>query len=178
VSVGPDNRTSHTAIGAYSYTGERVTIQNAVVGRFTSIAANVCIGPVNHPMDRVTQHHMTYRRCAYGLRDTDDEGLFQWRALQVAHIGHDVWIGHGAIVLAGVTIGTGAVVGAGAVVTQDVAPYTIVGGNPAHQIRKRFPRPIADALMRIAWWDWSREELLERLDDFSRLTDFLAKYGA
>jgi len=55
------------------------------------------------------------------------------------HIGHDVWIGHGAIVLPGRSIGTGAVIAGGAIVTKDVPAYTIVGGNPARPIRRRFP---------------------------------------
>lgn len=45
-----------------------------------------------------------------------------------------VWVGCRAIVLKGVTIGEGAIVAAGAIVTRDVAPYTIVGGNPARYI--------------------------------------------
>jgi acetyltransferase-like isoleucine patch superfamily enzyme len=52
-------------------------------------------------------------------------------------IGDRAWIGYRAMVLPGVTIGEGAVVAAGAVVTRDVAPYTIVAGNPAVEIGKR-----------------------------------------
>ena len=69
-------------------------------------------------------------------------------------IGNDVWIGHAVIVMPGVKVGDGAVLAAGAVVTRDVAPYTIVGGVPAKQIRERFNRTIAAQLSQIAWWDW------------------------
>ncbi len=65
-------------------------------------------------------------------------------------IGHDVWIGHGAIVLPGRNIGTGAVIAAGAIVTKDVPAYTIVGGNPARAIKRRFPEAIADRLVELA----------------------------
>lgn len=53
-------------------------------------------------------------------------------------VGSDVWIGQGAIILSGVTIGDGAVIAAGSVVTRDVAPCSVVGGNPASFIRDRF----------------------------------------
>lgn len=51
-------------------------------------------------------------------------------------INDDVWIGAGAIIVPGVTIGKGSVIAAGAVVTKDVAPYTLVGGVPAKEIKK------------------------------------------
>ena len=97
-----------------------------------------------------------------------------------SHIGHDVWIGHGAIVLPGRNIGTGAVIAAGAIVTKDVPAYTIVAGNPARPIRRRFPEDIADRLAELAWWDWDHETLRRALPDFRKLAveDFLDKYEA
>jgi len=74
-------------------------------------------------------------------------------------IGHDVWIGHGAMIKPEVRIGHGAVVASGAVVTKDVAPYTIVGGNPATVLRQRFTdEKIAD-LLALAWWDWPIDKI-------------------
>lgn len=95
-------------------------------------------------------------------------------------IGHDVWIGHGAIVLAGRSIGTGAVVAGGAIVTKDVAPYTIVAGNPARPIRRRFTEEIAERLQSLAWWDWEHARLRATLLDFRHLSveDFLDRYEA
>jgi len=77
-------------------------------------------------------------------------------------IGHDVWIGNGAVILSGVNIGNGAVIGARAIVSKDVAPYSIVVGNPAREIRKRFEPSAIDALQSLCWWDWS-ESHIERL---------------
>jgi phosphonate metabolism protein (transferase hexapeptide repeat family) len=94
------------------------------------------------------------------------------------HIGHDVWIGHGAIVLPGRSIGTGAVIAAGAVVTKDVPAYTIVAGNPARTIRRRFSEDATNRLAELAWWDWDHETLRRALPDFRKLSveDFLEKY--
>jgi hypothetical protein len=128
-------------------------------------------------MDRVTQHHFTYRRCRYGFAAEDDREFFAWRRSQPCRIGHDVWIGNGAKIMAGVTVGTGAVVGAGAVVTHDVHPYEIVGGVPARHIGMRFSDPVIEKLLAIAWWRWERETLVKRFEEFNHLDRFLAKYA-
>ena len=90
----------------------------------------VRINPGNHPMQRASQAHFTYRASAYFPGESDEADFFAWRRAHKVTIGHDVWIGHGAIVLPGRRIGTGAVVAAGAIVTKDVPPYAIVAGNP------------------------------------------------
>ncbi|WP_409342843.1 DapH/DapD/GlmU-related protein [Paenibacillus sp. MBLB4367] len=176
-SIGPFNQIVETKIGDYTYTMDDVTINYSEIGKFTSIASHVCINPVNHPMDRVTQHHMTYRRAAFGFAETDDEDIFNWRRGNRVTIGHDVWIGHGAIVMKGVNVGTGAVIGSGSVVTKDVEPYTIVVGVPAKPIRTRFPKEIVDKLLQIAWWDWPREVLEERFFELNDMERFIETYS-
>jgi len=76
-------------------------------------------------------------------------------------VGNDVWIGENAVILSGVTIGDGAVVGTQAVVTRDVRPYAIVAGNPAREVRRRFPDDQVDALLALRWWDWPAAEIRE-----------------
>lgn len=74
-------------------------------------------------------------------------------------IGSDVWLCSNAIILSGVTVGHGAVIAAGAVVSHDVAPYSVVAGNPARHIRWRFPEATRQALLEAAWWDWPEHEV-------------------
>lgn len=74
-------------------------------------------------------------------------------------IGNDVWIGSEAIVMPGITIGHGAVIGTRALVARDVEPYTIVGGNPAKPIRKRFDERQIAMLLEMQWWDWPEDRL-------------------
>ncbi|MEL6315789.1 MAG: CatB-related O-acetyltransferase [Pseudomonadota bacterium] len=75
-------------------------------------------------------------------------------------IGHDVWLGRGATVLPGARIGNGVVVGAGAVVGGQVAPYSIIVGNPGRVLRMRFEQAVIDRLQELAWWDWPIDVIL------------------
>ena len=74
-------------------------------------------------------------------------------------IGNDVWIDYEAVIMAGVHIGDGAIIAARAVVTKDVPPYTIVGGTPAKEIRKRFDAEVIEQLLIQKWWDWSTDKI-------------------
>lgn len=74
-------------------------------------------------------------------------------------IGNDVWIGYEATILSGVTIGDGAIIGAKAVVTKDVPAYSVVGGVPAKEIKRRFDADSIQKLQQIKWWDWSYEKI-------------------
>ena len=78
-------------------------------------------------------------------------------------IGNDVWIGYEAVIMAGVHIGDGAIIAARAVVTKDVPPYTIVGGTPAKEIRKRFDTEVIKQLLKLKWWDWSTNKIRQCL---------------
>jgi len=74
-------------------------------------------------------------------------------------IGNDVWIGQNAVILPGVHIGDGAIIGANSVVGRNVEPYTIVAGNPAKLLRKRFDDELTELLLRFKWWDKSIDEI-------------------
>ncbi|EXL08110.1 DapH/DapD/GlmU-related protein [Brucella anthropi] len=183
-------------LGRYADIGERVILREVMVGDFTyferngegiyaeigkfcSIAANVRINALEHPMERLTTHKVSYRPNEY-FRYLGVDGEFRARrqAQRVA-IGNDVWIGHGAVITPGVQIGHGAVIGANAVVTKDVPPYHVVGGVPARFIRKRFDNVVIDRLLELEWWNWSVEKLYEAVPDIQTLEieTFLEKWS-
>lgn len=74
-------------------------------------------------------------------------------------VGNDVWLGYDSLIMPGVKIGDGSIVASRSVVTKDVAPYTIVGGNPAREIRRRFDESTIAALLEVRWWDWDAEKI-------------------
>ena len=126
-----------------------------VIGKFCSIAhgASFILNGGNHFADRLS----SYPFSIFGGWGEPDPG--PWPNKGGITIGHDVWIGWGAVILPGVTIGHGAIVAARAIVTGDVAPYTIVGGNPARPIRARLPEEDVARLLELAWWDWPVEAI-------------------
>lgn len=122
---------------------------NVIVGKYCQIGANVAFHATNHP----TNHMTTY------INERLFGGLKELKTQKEIEIGNDVWIGHSVIILSGVKIGNGAIIGAGSIVTKDVGPYSIVVGNPAKIIKKRFPEPIIQEIEALQWWNLSDAEL-------------------
>lgn len=176
--VGARTLLTDVTMDDYSYVVNDSQMTYTEIGKFCSIAAMTRINPGNHPMERATQAHFTYRASAYFHGEADEAEFFDWRRSHRVRIAHDVWIGHGAVVLPGRSIGIGAVIAAGAIVTKDVPAYTIVAGNPARIIRRRFSEEISERLVALAWWNWNHESLRVALPDFRKLEidAFLDKY--
>lgn len=105
--VGARTKIAESSFDHYSYVANDSDIIYSAIGKFCSIAAHTRINPGNHPMDRASQSHFTYRASRYFPGEADEEAFFDWRRSHPVTIGHDVWIGHGAIVLPNRRIGTG-----------------------------------------------------------------------
>lgn len=82
-------------------------------------------------------------------------------------IGNDVWIGYNATIMAGVTIGDGAIIATNATVVKDVAPYSIVGGNPAIEIKKRFSDEKIKQLLELQWWNWDIDKITQNIQNLT-----------
>ena len=169
-----------STLGDYSYVERHSEVIYSDIGKFCAIAADVRINALRHPMERISQHKMTYRPNEYFAHAKIDKAFRQSRIEDKVAIGHDVWIGHGAIILPGFKIGHGAVVAAGAVVTRDVESYAVVGGVPASFIKWRFAPEISARIIALGWWNWEHERLGKAVDDMRALSveAFLVRYQA
>lgn len=172
-----DGKYDIESIGAFSYIGGGETILKHVrrIGRFTSIAANVVTGQMEHPTDFLSTSHVLhadwsgtwpglkkmYSEKVPGLKEsirTHQDWLSSYKGKIT--IGNDVWIGEGAFISRGVTIGDGAIIAARAVVTKDVPPYSVVGGVPAKVIRYRFDEKTIEQLLALRWWAYGMNALV------------------
>jgi phosphonate metabolism protein (transferase hexapeptide repeat family) len=167
-------------LGDYSYVERHSEAIYTVIGKFSAIASDVRLNALDHPVERVSQHKMTYRPNEYFLGAKLDKGFREKRRAARVEIGHDCWIGHGAIVMPGVHIGDGAVVAAGAVVTRDVAPYAIVAGVPARFLKWRFEPELSERIIALGWWHWPHDRLAQAVADMQSLSAeaFVQKYSA
>ena len=135
-----------------------------VIGKFCQIASGVefMMNDANHQMNAVSTFPF-YTLEGWEM-DAPDSTDMPFKGDTV--IGNDVWIGQNAVILPGVHIGDGAIIGANSVVGSDVDPYTIVVGNPAKLLRKRFDTELIELLLRFKWWDKS-------IDEINKLIPFL-----
>ena len=128
-----------------------------IIGKFCQIAAGVefVMNDANHQMNTVTTFPFYTLEGWEMNAPAPSEMPFKGDTV----IGNDVWIGQNAVILPGVHIGDGAIIGANSIVGSDVDPYTIVAGNPAKHLRKRFDEELIGLLLKFKWWDKSVEEI-------------------
>jgi len=139
-----------------------------IIGKYCSIAcgAKFMFTSGNHKKESLSTYPFPLFFEEWGLDRADITDAWDNNGDTV--IGNDVWIGYEAVIMQGVHIGDGAIIGTRAVVTRDVPPYTIVGGIPAKEIRKRFSQDVITQLLKLQWWNWDDKTVQERLPDIMR----------
>ena len=163
---------SNCEIGIYTYFGENCKINNLSIGNYCSIGNDVKIGISNHPIDCFVStspyfyidnlnNHKTFVNKNY------------YEPLKPIEIGNDVFIGSNVIIMDGVKIGDGAVIGVGSIVLKDVASYSVVGGVPAKEIKKRFNEEYRKKLLASKWWDKDINWIRENVNKFHDISKFL-----
>lgn len=136
----------------YDFNGDKL-----IIGKFCQIAKGVefIMNGANHQMNAVSTYPFyifgTWAQSAPPPSDLPLKGD--------TVVGNDVWIGQNVTILPGVSIGDGAIIGANSTVAHDVEPYSVVVGNPAKQIRKRFDDELIDLLLKLKWWNLSIDEI-------------------
>lgn len=182
-----------STIGSFSYSWSALPY-NIRVGRYCSIARGLTIFGVHHPYEFISSSSFSFDRVmqifTHPNRMNGDK--FKTRPYDRKHIysidiGHDVWIGGNVTLKTGIKIGNGAVVAANAVVTKDIPAFSIVGGNPARIIKRRFPDELVERIESSRWWDYGffdfgdlkiekPEEFLDGLQDLictNRIAPFI-----
>lgn len=166
---------SKISFGRFIYGGNKIVVQQAgegaplTIGSFCAVGENVMfmLGG-NHRLDWATTF-------PFGdIKDGELGGMDipgHSNSKGGITIGNDVWIGARVTIMSGVTVGDGAVLAATATVTKDVAPYEIVGGNPARHIRFRFEPEIIELLLKLKWWDLPVEQIRTLAQDLSMVPD-------
>ncbi|QGY45717.1 antibiotic acetyltransferase [Maribellus comscasis] len=141
--------------------------EKLIIGKFCQIAHGVrfITSSANHNMNGFSTFPFNNFMMTPETTKEEIEAMFKVPGKKGdSIIRNDVWIGMEAIIMPGVTIGDGAIIGARSVVVKDVEPYTIVGGNPAKAIKKRYPDDVIQKLLEIKWWDWDVEKIEQNLE--------------
>lgn len=154
--------------------------ERLIIGKFCSIACGVkfLFNCANHTLKSLSTYTFPLFYEEWDLEKSNVTAAWDNKGDIV--IGNDVWIGYEAVIMAGVHIGDGAVIAARAVVAKDVPPYTIVGGTPAKEIRKRFEADVIERLSMLKWWDWPIDKIRRCLPYITKgdLDGLLAEIGS
>tara|TARA_B100000945_G_scaffold305794_1_gene292626 strand:- start:120 stop:743 length:624 start_codon:yes stop_codon:yes gene_type:complete len=132
-----------------------------IIGKFCMIASDVkfIMNGANHLTDSLS----TYPFAIFGKGWENAMDGKNYPKKGNINIGNDVWIGYNATIMAGVTIGDGAIIATNSTITKDVEPYTIVGGNPAKEIKKRFSKEVITTLLELQWWNWDINKITRNI---------------
>ncbi len=136
-----------------------------IIGKFCMIASDVkfIMNGANHMTDSLS----TYPFAIFGNGwENAMEGKVYPKKGNIT-IGNDVWIGYNATIMAGVTIGDGAIIATNSTVIKDVEPYSVVGGNPAKEIKKRFSKEVITKLLKLQWWNWDIQKITKNIQNLT-----------
>ncbi len=163
-------------VGDYTYYDDFVNVENfeknvkyhfdfigdrLIIGKFCMIASDVkfIMNGANHLTNALTTY--PFEIFGHGWEHAMEGKKYPQKGDII--IGNDVWIGYNATIMAGVNVGDGAIIATNSTVIKDVPPYTIVGGNPAVVIKKRFPEDMIKRLLELRWWDWDIEKITKNI---------------
>jgi virginiamycin A acetyltransferase len=140
----------------FDFTGDQL-----IIGKFCMIASGVTfiMNGANHLSESIS----AYPFAIFGGDWAQAMDGKSYPSKGDTRIGNDVWIGYNATIMPGVHVGDGAIIAANATVTKDVAPYAIVGGNPAREVKKRFSEADIQALLELQWWNWDIEKITQHV---------------
>ncbi len=159
-------------VGDYTYYDDFETVENfeknvkylfdfvgdkLIIGKFCMIASDVTF--IMNGGNHLNESLSSYPFAIFGGDWSEAMEGKSYPTKGNTIIGNDVWMGYGATIMPGVTIGDGAIIATKSVITKDVAPYTIAGGNPAIEIKKRFTEEVIKKLLELQWWDWPIEKI-------------------
>lgn len=174
-------KNTNIIVGDYTYYDDSENVENfeknvkyhfdfvgdkLIIGKFCMIASDVkfIMNGANHLTNSITAYPFSI--FGHGWENAMDGKKYPYKG--DTKIGNDVWIGYNSTIMPGIKIGDGAIIGTNSTVVKDVEPYTIVGGNPAREIRKRFSKDIIERLLKLKWWDWEIEKITRNVQ---HLTD-------
>jgi len=144
----------------------QLSLDNLIIGKFVQIAHGVRF--ITSSANHKTSGFSTYPFINFMMtpQTTSEDIVAMFEEAQYKGdtiVGNDVWIGLDATIMPGIKIGDGAIIGAKSVVTRDVEPYTVVAGNPAKVIKKRFNDEVIKTLLTIQWWNWEIKKIEENI---------------
>jgi virginiamycin A acetyltransferase len=154
---GPENFENKNILYHYPFMEDKL-----IIGKFCAIAtdAKFIMNRANHKISGLSTYPFSIFRNGWE-KVIPKQGELPYKGDTV--VGNDVWIGYDATIMPGIHIGDGAIIAAKSVVTKDIPPYTIVGGNPATEIRKRLDDVVIKKLLVIKWWDWNIKKITDNL---------------
>lgn len=173
-------RNPNIIVGDYTYYDDFETVANfeknvkyhfdfigdqLIIGKFCMIASQVTF--IMNGANHLTKSVSSYPFSIFGEDWQDAMEGKEYPSKGNTIIGNDVWIGYNATIMPGITIGDGAIIAANSTVTRNVKPYSIVGGNPAEEIKKRFSEEHIEKLLSLKWWDWEIEKITQNVQNLT-----------